>query len=251
MAAAGKDETSNTIDVLEAQSESTTGFTKVQTDGNHNDTGLDAYTQALELDPVHRDKVAKAVLRKLDFYLLPLVSNRILRFSQEVTHTLQMCAVFMTAFIEKGALNYANAYSLQADLNLVGRDYAWTASIINLGVMVGSYPASLAVQKLPIGKLISGLLVFWGVLSMLVAVTKNFGGIFTIRFLLGLGEAAIGPAWVILTSMFWTRDEQPLRMCFWQGSNGIGLLIGAGISTGLGSVTHTAVRPWQLIFLVS
>lgn len=46
---------------------------KPQIDANHIDSGLDAYTQALELDPEHLERLAKRVRRKLDFILLPLV----------------------------------------------------------------------------------------------------------------------------------------------------------------------------------
>ncbi|KIV93425.1 hypothetical protein PV10_04638 [Exophiala mesophila] len=199
----------------------------------HTDRGLVAYQQALELEPAQLEELAKRVRWKLDLILLPL-----------------MCAIYLVSFLEKLALNYANAYSLQSDLNLQGRDFAWAAAIVNVGIMVGSYPASLAVQKLPIGRMMSVMLFVWGALSMCTAATKSIGPLLGVRFLLGFAEATVGPAWVILTSMFWTRDEQPLRMCCWLGSNGIAQLLGAGLSVGLGSVTDGAVRPWQLIFLV-
>ncbi|KIW92887.1 uncharacterized protein Z519_06736 [Cladophialophora bantiana CBS 173.52] len=60
--------------------------------------------QALELDLEHLERLAKRVRRKLDFILLPL-----------------MVSVYMTAYLEKTALNYANALSLQEDLGLKGR----------------------------------------------------------------------------------------------------------------------------------
>lgn len=100
----------------------------------------------------------------------------------------------MIAFLEKAALNYTNAYSMQKDLGLAGRDFAWTASIAALGMVIGSYPGSLAVQKLPVGKLVSGLVVTWDVLSMCLAAAKNFATIFATRFLLGLAEAGISSA---------------------------------------------------------
>lgn len=162
-----------------------------------------------------------------------------------------MCSIYLIGFLEKFALNYANAYNLQEDLGLKGRDYAWSAAIANLGIMIGSYPASLAVQKFPIGRLVSCACIVWGGLSMVMAAANGFPALVAIRFILGLSEAFVGPAWILLTSMFWTREEQPLRMCFWLGCNGIAQLLGAGISTGLGGVTNTAVSPWQLIFLVS
>jgi hypothetical protein len=245
-----KDGAPEAIEVPSEADEVSEGKYTTVADVDHVDMGLDAYTQALRLDPEDLQRLAKQVLRKLDFILLPLASNLSI-WCRARTNVRQMCLIFMTSFLEKAALNYANAYSMQRDLGLVGRDYAWTASIASLGMVIGSYPGSLAVQKLPVGMLVSGLVVTWGVLSMCLAAAKNFATIFAIRFVLGLTEAGIGPAWVILTSMFWTRDEQPLRMCFWQGSNGFAQLIGAGISTGLGRVDSTAIRPWQLIFLVS
>lgn len=162
-----------------------------------------------------------------------------------------MCFVYLMGFLDKMSLNYANAYSLQADLNLRGRQYAWTAAILNLGFVIGSYPASFALQKLPIGKFCGVMLLLWGTTLMASAASKNFATLMALRFLLGVFEACIGPAWVLMTSMFWTREEQPLRMCFWLGCNGIAQLLGAGISVGLGRITWAAVKPWQLIFLVS
>lgn len=136
-------------------------------------------------------------------------------------------------------------------MKLVGDDYSWIASITNIGYLVGSYPSNIALQKLPIGKFIACMLLTWGGLLVATVGAKNFAGIMTLRFLLGAFEACIGPAWMLLTSMFWTRKEQPLRMCIWLGCNGISQMLGAGISWGLGHSNNTHLEPWQLVFLVS
>jgi hypothetical protein len=56
---------------------------------------------------------------------------------------------------------------------------------------------------------------------------------------------------MLLTSMFWTRDEQPLRMAFWLGCNGISTIVGSGVSWGLGHTNNATLHPWQLVFVVS
>lgn len=43
------------------------------------------------------------------------------------------------------------------------------------------------------------------------AATKNFAGLMTARFFLGVGEAAIAPGFSLITGMFYQREEQPLR----------------------------------------
>jgi len=162
-----------------------------------------------------------------------------------------MCWVYFLQFLDKQTLNLSNAYTLQADLHLVARDYSWVASITNIGYLVCAYPVTFALQKLPIGRFVSAMVAVWGVLLCLTATVSSFGGIGTLRFLLGGAESCIGPAWMLLTTIFWTRDEAPLRMSFWLGMNGLSALAGAGIGTGLGYVAHPALPAWKLIFLVT
>jgi len=109
---------------------------------------------------------------------------------------------------------------------------------------------TLALQKFPIGKFIAIGLMVWGSLLMCMAAATNFAGIMVLRFLLGGTESCIAPAWMLLTSMFWTRTEQPFRMSWWLGCDGIAVLLGAGISWGLGHTTGSTA-PWGLIFIVS
>lgn len=162
-----------------------------------------------------------------------------------------MCTIYLLSFLDKQTLNYASAYGLKKDLGLVGNQYSWVASVTNIGYLIGSYPSNICLQKLPIGKFISVMLLCWGGLLVATVGAKNFAGLMALRFLLGALEAGIGPAWMLITCMFWTREEQPLRMCFWLGCNGIASILGAGISWGLGHTHNTALASWQLVFLVS
>lgn len=199
----------------------------------HSDIAYELYAESLQMDPIRRGMVARSVLRKLDFIILPM-----------------MCLVYLMSFLDKQTLNYSNAYGLQTDLNLHGTDYSWVASVTNIGYLVFAYPSSLLLQKFPIGKFVSCAMLLWGSLLMLTVLVHNWSGLMAVRFFLGGAEACIGPAWILLTSMFWTREEQPFRMSFWLGCNGIAQLIGAGLSWGLGHAASTVLESWQLVFLV-
>lgn len=43
------------------------------------------------------------------------------------------------------------------------------------------------------------------------AACKDFTGLMTARFFLGVGEAAIAPGFTLITGMFYKREEQPVR----------------------------------------
>jgi MFS family permease len=124
-----------------------------------------------------------------------------------------MCFIYFLSYLDKQTLNYANAYGLQKDLGMAGTDYSWVAAITNIGYLVCAYPSTLLLQKFPLGKYVAANLMLWGAILMLTTTAKNFAGLMALRFVLGGAEACIGPAWLLLTSMFWTRKEQPYRMC--------------------------------------
>lgn len=160
-----------------------------------------------------------------------------------------MCMTFMLAYLDKITLNFANAYSLQRDLGMTGNDYSWVAAITNIGYLAAALPANLALQKFPISKFLGISMAVWGSILTFTALAQNFAGLMALRFLLGAIEACIAPAAILLTNIFWTRQEAPFRMSCYLGWDGIGVIFGAGLAYGLRD-SHGVLSPWQLIFLI-
>jgi MFS family permease len=94
------------------------------------------------------------------------------------------------------------------------------------------------------------MILCWSVLLCCHVAAKNYAGILVLRFLLGMFEASISPAIMNIVSMFYTRQEQPLRMCVFLAFNGMATMVGALLGYGLGHVNNAAITSWQLIFLV-
>ncbi len=132
-----------------------------------------------------------------------------------------------------------------------GNDYSWVASALYFGWLVAAYPWNYLIQRYPIGRLLGFMLFVWGAVCMLQAAVYSFSGFFAIRFFLGMLEACISPAFVILTSMLWTREEQALRTSFWLSTNGVSSILGALLAYGSGHADGLAIPNWKLIYLVS
>ncbi|KAI9738276.1 MAG: hypothetical protein M1834_008774 [Cirrosporium novae-zelandiae] len=218
--------------------------TTVQTDSEENtgtihqittsrDIGAELYAEIDELSPEELQAERALVLKKLDWRIMPIIM---------VTYTLQ--------FLDKLSLNYASAYSLKDDLNLVGQRYSWVAAIFNFGYMFWAIPGNLMVQRLPVAKYVGGMLITWSILLVAHVGLENYAGILILRFMLGMFEAAISPACMAIMSMFYRRSEQPLRMCLMLGCNGMASMWGALLGYGLGHVKNSSLAPWKLIFLV-
>lgn len=157
---------------------------------------------------------------------------------------------FVFQFLDKLSLNYAAAYTLIPDLQLEGQQYSTVASAFAYGGIVWYIPASMLLQRLPVAKYTGTMIGVWGLLLMCCAAAKNFGGMFALRFILGMAESNMTPAYMVICSMFFTRQELPLRLLLFIAMNGLATAGGSLIAFSLGHVHSTAITSWQLIFLV-
>ncbi|KIX03614.1 uncharacterized protein Z518_07167 [Rhinocladiella mackenziei CBS 650.93] len=195
--------------------------------------GKELLEKALQVDEAQLEQDAIKVRRKLDWMVIPM-----------------MMTTYMLSFLDKQTLNYSNAYGLQPDTHMTGDDYSWVASALYFGWLTGAYPWNIILQRYPIGKLIGYMLFVWGVVCMLQAAVFNFAGFFAIRYFLGMLEACISPAFVLLTSMMWTREEQAFRTSLWLSTNGVSSILGALLAYGSGHADNLTVPNWKLIYLI-
>jgi MFS transporter, ACS family, DAL5 transporter family protein len=90
----------------------------------------------------------------------------------------------------------------------------------------------------------------WGALLIPQGAVHDFGGLAALRFLSGAFEAIADPAFMLYTSMFYTRDEQPIRISAWYAWNGIGVAGGGLIGYGIGSINSGALASWRYEFII-
>ncbi len=55
----------------------------------------------------------------------------------------------------------------------------------------------------------------WSICLMCHAACTSFGGLFAVRFIMGICEGASTAGFLIVTSMFYTREEQTVRVGYW------------------------------------
>lgn len=117
------------------------------------------------------------------------------------------------------------------------------------GYLFWEYPTSILIQRLPVAKYVSVNTFFWGAVVAVTAACTNFGGLVTVRFLLGVAEATISPAFLYITSMWYTRSEIPTRVGIWFAGNSLGGVVSSFIAYGLGHVERP-LQPWQWMYIV-
>ncbi|GEQ67001.1 hypothetical protein JCM33374_g664 [Metschnikowia sp. JCM 33374] len=135
------------------------------------------------------------------------------------------------------------------DLGLTGQRYSWVAAIFNFGYLFWAFPSNWILQKVPIAKYTSLMLVIWAVILICHIGATNYGGMLALRFILGMFEAGISPTCMMICGMFYSKKDQPFRMCTFLSCNGIATVLGALLGFGLGHAKNTSLKSWKLIFL--
>lgn len=187
--------------------------------------------EKFEIDP----EEDKKLVRKIDMYLLPLI-----------------CLLYSVQFMDKMSNSYAAIMGLRTDLKMEGDMYAWTGSAFYLGYLAFEFPCAYSLQKFPVVTTVSIYIAIWGAVLMLHAV-PNYAGFVALRTLLGGLESSVTPAFVIITSQWYRKDEVFLRTALWFSFNGLGLIIGSGIiAYNLhANMDSYSIEAWKLIFIIT
>ncbi|KAH9929350.1 MFS general substrate transporter [Fomitopsis serialis] len=171
---------------------------------------------------------ANAVRNKIDWHILPL-----------------MCTLYWIQFMDKTTLGSAAILGIREATHLTTNQLG---TIFYVSYLIFEYPQNLALQRFPVGRWMSLNIFVWGLALLGHAACKNFTGLFIVRFILGMCEGSITAGFMIVSSMFYTRNEQTLRVGYWFLMNGTAQIISGFISFGTLHIKTEGFEPWQWLY---
>lgn len=228
------------VDAIEAQAKAKTDFDTVQDIKRGTVEDLDEAQLFLHehgipnsrLEELMSDEVGLNKLRRrVDWFLMPL-----------------LCGTYLLQYIDKQALGYSAVFDLFTSTGMTADQYSWMASIFYFAYLASEWPASYVAQHYPTGKVVAGFVLTWGVVLLCTAAANNFAGLAVCRFLLGVFESVITPAFMLIVSQWFTREKQPARAGLFYCFNGIGSMSGSIIFYGVGQAKGWDV--WRIIYIL-
>ncbi|KAG2417581.1 hypothetical protein HFD88_008800 [Aspergillus terreus] len=199
---------------------------------NNGDTALALFDNFDDLHEEIDPAESKRLVRKIDLMILPYLA---------------VCYAFY--YIDKTTLSYAAIFGINEDLGLSGDHYSWLSSIFYFGFLVWALPTNLLMQRFPVGKYLGANIFIWGFFLMLQAAAKNFVQLAVLRVISGAAEACADPAFMLITSMWYTRRQQPIRIGLWYTANGLGIALGGLLGYAIGQIKG-ALPSWKYEFLI-
>lgn len=186
----------------------------------------------LDIDP----QVERKLVRKIDWYLMPIIA-----------------ALMSCQLMDKTTNSYASIMGLRQDLNMVeGQVYSWVGSSFYFGYLIFQFPANYLLQRFPLSKTLGFAVFIWGVILCCHAACHSAAPFLVCRVLLGVFEGFMNPAYVLITSQWYKKEEQFIRTCIWFGFQGFGTLLGASIAYGLAIHSESySIPAWRLLYVVT
>jgi Major Facilitator Superfamily len=154
--------------------------------------------------------------------------------------------VYFLQILDKSVLGYAATFGLQTDTHLTGNQYSLVGSIAPIAQLAWQPFSSILIVKVPHRILMPTLVLGWGIAQSSMAACHSYSTLLAARFFLGLFEAGCLPLFSVITSQWYRRSEQPIRVAAWYSTNGWATIAASALSYGLGHIPSSTLESWQM-----
>ncbi|KAK0662907.1 putative transporter [Lasiodiplodia hormozganensis] len=233
LSADSRDNKKHSSDVAEIEHVMSTDaeFSKEHADYGRLDKEVAKYASAVAIEITPEEN--KRLKRMIDRRVLPV-----------------MIFTYFLQALDKGTMSFASIMGIKEDLGLVGQQYSWLTTCIYIAVLIVEYPTNWMIQRVPIAKYLSINIVLWSATLALHAACTNFGSILAVRTLLGIFEAVCQPSFLVMSSMWYKREEQAQTVTYWYMMNGGQQIVGGILAYCFTLIPDSApIHSWQALFI--
>ncbi|CUM64871.1 uncharacterized protein PRCAT00002486001 [Priceomyces carsonii] len=187
-----------------------------------------------QLEDEITDKERRQLIRKIDLCILPPIS-----------------ILFLFAYLDRANIGNAKLENLIVDLDMSPEQYLVCLSLFFVGYCLFEIPSNIALKLFSPKIWIPSIMVVWGIVATLMALSSSFGGLLAARFFLGATEAGVFPGAIFYLSMWYPRKSLVTRLTFFNSAISIAGAFGGLLAWAIGHMRGIAGKPgWFWIFTI-
>lgn len=152
--------------------------------------------------------------------------------------------VYIISFMDRTNIGFA-LNGMHKDLGIDAAQQGLAAGIFFLGYLVLQIPGGHLAEHWSAKKFVGIMLFAWGVVAVATGFVQNLGELLVARFLLGVAEAGIWPAILVLISHWFPAAERARAYAFWMMNIAISSIITAPLSGWILSFSD-----WRWLFWI-
>ncbi|GLB10581.1 hypothetical protein AtubIFM57258_006989 [Aspergillus tubingensis] len=158
----------------------------------------------------------KALLRKLDFRLLP-----------------PLTILYLLSFLDRSNVGNARLEGMATEIHMSGDQYLTGLTLYFIGYVLFEVPCNIVLKKTTPRIWLPTLTLVWGVVATLLGVVQNYAGYLTSRTALGIAESGLFPGVVFYLSMWYKRNEQHYRVALFFSAASLAGAFGGILAWGI------------------
>ncbi|GKZ19921.1 hypothetical protein AbraIFM66951_001202 [Aspergillus brasiliensis] len=176
----------------------------------------------------------KALLRKLDFRLLP-----------------PLTILYLLSFLDRSNVGNARLEGMATDIHMSGDQYLTGLTLYFIGYVLFEVPCNIVLKKTTPRIWLPTLTLVWGVVATLLGVVQNYAGYLTSRTALGIAESGLFPGVVFYLSMWYKRNEQHYRVALFFSAASLAGAFGGILAWGIAHMDGVGgYSGWRWIFIL-
>ncbi|KAF5389875.1 hypothetical protein D9757_003570 [Collybiopsis confluens] len=168
----------------------------------------------------------KKIQRKIDWHIMPWICL-----------TYMFMRLNVSGIGNIAIVNIEQKHDIKTQLHLNPSQWAWVISCFYYTYMFIEPVSTLMMKKTSPSIWISRIMVSWGIVACCGAAVQNYGGLITVRTLLGAMEGGYFPCILYFLSFWFQPREITLRICF---------MIACSSFSGIMSVPHYYHFPFSI-----
>ncbi|KAK5087339.1 hypothetical protein LTR70_002172 [Exophiala xenobiotica] len=177
----------------------------------------------------------KTMLRKIDIRLVPCLA-----------------LLYLMAHIDRANIGNAKIEGLLEDLNMSAVQYNIVLSIFFIPYILLEVPSNIVLKKFKRPSVYLGILVVsWGSIMTGTGFVKGFGGLMTVRVLLGIAEAGFFPGAVYLITRWYDAKQLQLRIALFYCASALSGAFSGLLAFAIAKMDGLGGLPgWSWIFIL-
>jgi MFS family permease len=180
------------------------------------------------------DELGRTTVRQVNRRLLPLLG-----------------LLYMVAYIDRQNVSYAKL-QMVGDLGLSEASYGFGAALFFIGYCVFEVPSNLILEKVGARLWFARIMACWGVVTVLLAFTRDATMFYLLRFLLGVAEAGFFPGVLYALTLWFPQAHRARAVGSFMVASAVANAVGAALGGILLDLDGVAgLRGWQWVFLAT
>ncbi|KUI66003.1 hypothetical protein VM1G_02127 [Cytospora mali] len=161
-----------------------------------------------------------------------------------------LAVMYLFNALDKGNLGNAETAGLSDDLGFKSNQYNIIISIFFVPYVLFAPPFAMLGKKYGPSRALPLMMLTFGSMTLLLASAQNFGGVFALRWFLGMAEGAFFPLVIYYLTTFYRRGELARRLALFYAASNIANAFSGLLAFGVFQIKTHYMESWRYLFII-